>query len=167
MSGTPAGGTHDEPGPAARSTREVLEAHLVCRRAGDLERDLAENYAPDVALISWGEGVNHGLDGVRRLADVLRTYVDHASYRYHDLVTTGEYGMLRWSATAPEARIHDGTDSFVVRDGRIVAQTIAYAVDGEGEHEAHEAPDGAVDAPRPAGDDGARRSTGHGRHQGG
>jgi len=113
---------------AERSTREVLESHLALRRAGDLEADLATNYADDVVLLSWGEGVNRGTEGVRHLASILRTYVDHASFRYEALISDRGYGMLRWSATAPTARVHDGTDSFVVVAGRIVAQTIAYRV---------------------------------------
>ena len=45
------------------------------------------------------------------------------------MLTANEFGLLRWHADAPDAVVHDGTDSFIVRDGLIVAQTIAYAVD--------------------------------------
>ena len=34
-----------------RSPREVLDDHLRLRAAGDIEADLARNYAPDVALL--------------------------------------------------------------------------------------------------------------------
>lgn len=119
-----AGSQHGE-----RSTREVLESHLAMRQAGDLECDLVDNYADDVVLRSWGEGVSHGHDGVRTLARVLRTYVESGSYTYHQLLTDRAYGMLRWTASYRNVRIDQGTDSFVVRNGRIVAQTIAYAVD--------------------------------------
>ena len=112
-----------------RTTRDVLESHLALRQAGDLEADLRVNYADDVVMLSWGEGVNHGHDGVRRLATVLRTYVEHGSFTYHRLITDQEYGLLRWSANVPGMVIHDGTDSFVVRSGRIVAQTIAYTAE--------------------------------------
>lgn len=115
-------------GAADRPTREILESHLALRRAGDLEADQATNYAEDVVLLSWGEGVNRGHDGVRYLAGVLRTYVDHGSFHYDQLLTEDAYGMLRWSATRPDKVIHDGTDAFVVREGLIVAQTIAYRV---------------------------------------
>lgn len=111
-----------------RGTREVLEAHLALRAAGDLERDLAENYAADVLLLSWGEGVQHGIDGVRRLAGVLRSYVAAGTYTYDRLVVAGEMGMLRWRARDGATHLDHGVDSYVVRDGRIVAQTIAYAI---------------------------------------
>lgn len=96
-----------------RGTREVLEAHLALRAAGDLERDLAENYAAD---------------GVRRLAGVLRSYVAAGTYTYDRLVVAGEMGMLRWRARDGATHLDHGVDSYVVRDGRIVAQTIAYAI---------------------------------------
>ncbi len=112
-----------------RSTREVLESHLALRRDGDLEGDLATNYTEDVVMLSCGEGVKRGHDGVRKLADILGTYVGHGEFEYHELVVDGPYGMLRWTAHAPDAKVPDGTDSFVVEDGQIVAQTIAYTVE--------------------------------------
>lgn len=48
----------------SRSTREVLEDHLRLRREGDLEEDLARNYAEDVVLLC-----KHGVfKGVGRCA---------------------------------------------------------------------------------------------------
>lgn len=116
-----------------RSTREVLESHLALRAEGDLEADLRQNYSDDVVLLSWGEGVHRGKDGVRELAGVLRTYLPEGEYRYGVLVVADEYGLLRWSGSGAGTVVHDGADSFVVRDGRIVAQTIHYAAERDGE----------------------------------
>jgi hypothetical protein len=112
-----------------RSTREVLESHLALREQGDLEGDLGRNYADDVVLLSWGEGVHRGKDGVRELATVLRTYLPEGEYSYGLLLVADEYGLLQWSGSGAGTVVHDGADSFVVRDGRIVAQTIHYATD--------------------------------------
>ena len=109
-----------------RSTREVIEHHLASRREGDLDRDLRENYADDVVLLSY-EGVHRGHSGVRALAEILATYVDAGDYGSDGLVIDSDYALLRWSATGDRYIVHDGIDSFVVRDGRIVAQTIHYA----------------------------------------
>lgn len=115
-----------------RSTREVLESHLAHREEGDLETDLAENYHPDVVLLSWGEGAGRGLDAVRHRAEVLNSYLGRGAFRYDDLLVEGEFGMLRWSGRSPQVRVRNGVDSFVVRQGRIIAQTIYYAVqDGQ------------------------------------
>jgi hypothetical protein len=41
----------------------------------------------------------------------------------------GPVGFLKWTAESPTARITDGADSYVVRDGLIVAHTIHYTVE--------------------------------------
>lgn len=40
----------------------------------------------------------------------------------------GEVGFLEWTAEADGGRVDDGADSYVIRNGRIVAQTIHYTV---------------------------------------
>ncbi len=109
-----------------RGTREVIDHHLRCRREGDLERDLADNYAPDVVLLSY-EGVQHGHEGVRKLAGILDSYISAADYRYDDVIVEDDYALLRWSADGDDVVVHDGVDSFVIRDDRIVVQTIHYS----------------------------------------
>jgi hypothetical protein len=64
---------------------------------------------------------------VRKLASILDSYVSAADYSYDDVVVADDYALLRWSAEGHEVIVHDGVDSFVVRDGRIVVQTIHYS----------------------------------------
>jgi hypothetical protein len=106
-------------------TEAVIDRHLRYRRENDLERDLGENYAPDVVLLSY-EGVHVGHDGVRTLAGILRRYVAADDYSYDQIVVHGEHALLRWSAAGDTCRVDVGVDSFVVRGGRIVAQTIYF-----------------------------------------
>ena len=113
-------------GRSDRSTREVLEDHLRKRGEDDLERDIETNYAPDVVLLSY-EGVHRGHDGVRKLAEILASYVGPSDYEYDAFIAMDEYGLLRWSANGAETTVHDGVDSFVVREGLIQAQTIHYS----------------------------------------
>ncbi|MEU0315928.1 nuclear transport factor 2 family protein [Nocardioides sp. NPDC006273] len=109
-----------------RTAREVLEAHLRRRKHGELESDLAENYAADVTLLS-AEGVSRGHDGVRHLADILNSYLPEGHYSYQQILIDGEVGMLQWTGTGKDTVIHDGADSYVVRAGLIRAQTIHYS----------------------------------------
>ncbi len=118
--------SNDEPTPDGRGTEHVLEDHLRLRKQGDLDADLERNYHPGVVTIS-AEGVHHGHEAVRHLAGILRFYAPDGRYRYHWLRTDGDIGMLRWSALDDRCPVHDGADTFVVRDGRIVAQTIHYS----------------------------------------
>jgi hypothetical protein len=116
-----------------RAPRAVLESHLRLRQAGDLETDIAENYHRDVVLLS-AEGVSRGHDGVRRLAAILRGYVAEGSYDYRQILIEGDFGMLAWTAQNDRVRVHDGADSYVVRHGKIIAQTVHYSVDRTGAH---------------------------------
>lgn len=109
-----------------RTTRQVIESHLGCRKEGELERDLAENYAPDVYVLS-AEGVSHGHDGIRGLAEILNSYLPEGAYCYDQFLVEGELGLLNWSGTGSDLQVHDGADSYLVRDGLIRAQTIHYS----------------------------------------
>ncbi|MEV5634089.1 hypothetical protein [Micromonospora tulbaghiae] len=112
----------------ARSTEQVLRDHLQRRRDGDLDGDLRINYHPKVRLLS-AEGVHHGHSGVRYLAGILRSYVHDGDYRYRQILTDGDVGMLVWSGrcVADETALHDGVDTYVIRGGLLVAQTIHYS----------------------------------------
>jgi hypothetical protein len=113
--------------PPPRTTREVFEDHLRCRREGALEDDLARNFADEVVLLT-GLGVYRGKDGVRRLWAVLRQQLPTTAYEYRTRLVDGEVAFLEWSGRCPTSRVEEGADSFLIRGGRIVAQTIHYTV---------------------------------------
>jgi hypothetical protein len=108
-----------------RTAREVFEDHLRCRRCHAVEEDLARNYAEDVVLLT-GQGVFRGHDGVRRAAAILWGQLPCAAYEYRTTLLEGEVAFLEWTACCESARVDDGADSFVIRDGRIIVQTIHY-----------------------------------------
>lgn len=109
-----------------RTTTEVIHDHLSKRLQGRVDDDVRENYAEDVVMLT-GSGDYHGHDGVRMAAEELQRLVGEAEYTYDQTVINGEYGMLEWSARAEGTVVSDGADSFVVRDGRIVMQTVHYS----------------------------------------
>ncbi len=114
-----------------RPPREVLDDHLRLRAAGDIEADLARNYAPDVVLLCECGGL-HGLDAMRKSAADLREQLPNARFDYRLNEVEGEYGYLRWSAESDPCRVPDGADSYVIRDGQIVMQSIYYPLEPEG-----------------------------------
>jgi len=115
-----------DPALATRSTAQVLEDHLRCRQAGDLDRDLSRNYAGDVVLMS-PRGVRQGHGAVRDYSRMLRAHVP-ARYEFPVKLTRGPYAFIEWRAREPGRSVEDGADSFVIRDGRIVFQTIHYTL---------------------------------------
>lgn len=110
-----------------RSTRNVFEDHLRESVEGTVENDLARNYAEDVVILT-GRGVYRGHKGIRTLASLLQEQLPECTFHYATKEVDGEVAFLEWTAESPRARVEDGADSYIVRDGRIVAQTIHYTV---------------------------------------
>jgi hypothetical protein len=119
-------GAHGAAG-GSRAAREVLEDHLRCRSRHAVEADIARNYAADVVLLT-GQGVFRGHDGVRRSAALLHARLPWAAYEYRTVLLEGEVAFLEWAARSAAAVVEDGADSFVIRGGRIIIQTIHYTV---------------------------------------
>ena len=115
-----------------RSARAVFEDHLRVSTEGSVEEDLARNYAPDLIVLT-GRGVFRGHDGLRQLAGWLRHELPHCTYEYYTQLVEGDVAFLEWTARADGARVDDGADSYVIRNGRIVVQTIHYTVTAGGD----------------------------------
>lgn len=110
-----------------RSAKEVLDDHLRESQTGSVEADLARNYAEDVVVLMRGEA-HHGHEGIRGLARLLRQELPDASFEYRSCVVAREFGFLEWSGRGDQAYVEDGADSYVIREGKIIAQTIHYTV---------------------------------------
>ncbi len=113
--------------PTDRSAREVFDDHLREGQHGSVEDDLPRNYAPDVVVLT-GRGVYRGHDGIRQLAEILRRELPDATFEYRTTLVAGEMAFLEWGARSDTATVEDGADSFLIRGGHIVAQTIHYTV---------------------------------------
>jgi hypothetical protein len=109
----------------ARTTTEVIQDHLMKRLNGDLEEDIAENFAEDVIILS-SFGTFHGHQGVEDSAKVLMRRLGKGTYAYNHTQIEGAYAFLEWTGEAGTQVVCDGADSFIVRDGKIVMQTIHY-----------------------------------------
>lgn len=110
-----------------RTARDVIEDHLYLGQEGTAEEDLQRNFSTEVIVLTR-DGVHHGHEGLLRLAERLRREVPNMRITYKSKVIHGEFGFLEWTAEGDGARIEDGADSYVVRNGLIVAQTIHYTV---------------------------------------
>lgn len=117
-----------------RSTEEVLRDHLERRRCGDLEGDLAANYS-DAVVVLCKDGIFHGKDGIRQTASILHANLPDAYFNYDLLRVADSFALLSWSADASNgSRTCHGADSFVVRYGRIIAQTIHFETISDRRH---------------------------------
>ena len=113
-----------------RTTVEVFDDHLERAELGDIEGDIARNFALDcVLLTSYGRFDGHS--GVRQAAALLARQVPEAKYRYKQRTVHGEVAFLEWTASGQGARVRDGADSFLIRADRIRVMTIHYTVERE------------------------------------
>jgi SnoaL-like protein len=111
-----------------RTTREVVEDHLRRRAAGDIDGDIRANYHPDV-IVLHPDGELRGHDGVRRLARLLCRYENDGSFRCHRLISAEDLAIAEWSGLGgrTDTLTLEGMESFIVRDGLIVAQTVHFS----------------------------------------
>jgi hypothetical protein len=108
-----------------RPADEVLEDHVRLRSQGDLETDLERNYADDVVVLCE-LGALKGRAAIRKSARQLGLQLPDAEFQFPTKLVEGEHAFLVWKARSERFEVEDGADSFVTRDGRIVAQTIFY-----------------------------------------
>jgi len=112
---------------SSRSTREVLEDHLRLADEGAVEEDLARNVALDCVVLT-GRGVFRGHEGIRELARQLYEEIPSGRWTYLSTQVADRMAFLEWTVDSGPFHIPDGADSYLVEDGRIVAQTIHYTV---------------------------------------
>lgn len=113
-----------------RTAYSILRDHLDKARGdnGSIEDDLARNYATNVVLLT-GYGVHRGHGGARHLEELLQKQLPDAQFTYRTIEVDGDVGFLEWTATSTNGNyVNDGADSYVIRNGKIVAQTIHYTV---------------------------------------
>jgi len=110
-----------------RSTQEVFDDHLQLARQGDIETDIARNYAEDCVLLTT-YGVFKGHDGVREAAVLLDRQLPDARFVYRTRLVYGEIAFLEWTGESEHFRVEDGTDTFLIRDGKIQVMTFHYTL---------------------------------------
>lgn len=110
----------------AQSTEEVLNHHLQMFGAGDLAGTL-EDYSSGSVIISPDGSVLRGLDQISGLfqAFFAEFAKPGASFSLNQQVVEGEIAYIAWSAETADNVYELGTDTFLIRDGKIVTQTVA------------------------------------------
>lgn len=111
-----------------RIAHEVFDDHLRIGTEGTVEDDIERNYADTVVILS-SDGVRRGHDGLREQASKLQRELPNCTFHYGTRLVEGKIAFLEWSAEADGACVRDGADSYLIRDGRIIAQTIHYTIE--------------------------------------
>lgn len=114
------------------STKEVLDHHLTCFGVGDLSGILSD-YSPDAVLFT-PDGALRGPEAIKPLFEGMFAEFAKpgATFSMQRQSVEGEYAYILWSAETADNVYEMGTDTFVVRDGKIVAQSLAGKITPKG-----------------------------------
>jgi ketosteroid isomerase-like protein len=114
------------------STKDVIEHHLKCFGEGDLTGILSD-YAPDAVLFT-SDGPLRGADAIKPLfqAMVAEFGKPGATFSMKQQFVEGDYAYILWTAETADNVYEVGTDTFVVRDDKIVAQSFTGKVTPKG-----------------------------------
>jgi ketosteroid isomerase-like protein len=105
------------------STKDVLDTHLKAFGRGDLNGVLSD-YAPG-AVFFTKNGAVKGVDAIRPLFETLIAEFGKpgATFNMKKQLVEGDYAYILWTAETADNVYEMATDTFVVREGKIVAQS--------------------------------------------
>jgi SnoaL-like domain len=107
------------------STNDVIERHL--RSFGEHNLiGILSDYAPGAVLFT-PDGPIKGVDTIKVFFQALLAEFGKpgATFSLKHQSVEGDYGYILWTAETADNVYELGTDTFVVRDGRIVLQSFA------------------------------------------
>ena len=114
--------------PAQRSTQEILDHHLKCFVGVDLDGIIADS-ASD-AILFTPSGTLKGRDAIHGLFQAL--FAEFSKPGFTAAVdkqsVEGEYAYILWHAQSVDKIYAAATDTFVVRGGKIIAQSFAATI---------------------------------------
>src|SRR5262245_35510407 len=114
------------------STKDVVDRHLKCFGEGDLNGILSD-YAPGAVMFT-SDGPLRGADAMRPLFQALIVEFGKAGavFSMKRQFVEGDYAYILWTAETSDNVYELGTDTFVVRDGKIVAQSFTGKIKPKG-----------------------------------
>src|SRR5215510_4349246 len=107
-----------------RSTRQVVDNHLKAFGERDLEGILSD-YAP-AAVLFTPRGPLKGASIRELFVSLLAEFSKPgATFSLDHLSVEGDYAYILWTAETADNAYEAATDTFIVRDGKIAAQSFA------------------------------------------
>ena len=118
--------------PTTASTKDVLDHHLKCFGEGNLEGILAD-YSSD-AVLFMPTGPLKGPDAMKPVFQTIFSEFAKpgASFVMSQQCVEGDYAYILWNAETADNHYDAATDTFVVRNGKIVAQSFAAKITPKG-----------------------------------
>ena len=106
-------------------TKEVVTHHLEAFENNDLE-EIMKDYTEESVFVT-PDATYTGLEEIRTsFANVFKTFSkDSMTFTLDKSIFAQDIGYILWKAKTPAVTISYGTDTFIIRDSKIVRQTFA------------------------------------------
>ena len=110
-------------------TKEVLDHHWEAFSQNDMEAVMAD-YTEESVLIT-PDRTYKGLDEIRtNFENAFKAFPkDQTTFKLNKSVVDGEVAYILWQAKTPTFNLSYATDTFIVRNGKIISQTYAGVAD--------------------------------------
>jgi ketosteroid isomerase-like protein len=114
------------------TAKDVLANHLKAFDQGDLNGVLSD-YAP-AAVFFTRDGAVKGVDAIRPLFEALIAEFGKpgATFNMKQQLVEGDYAYIVWTAETADNVYELATDTLVVREGKIVAQSFTAKITPKG-----------------------------------
>ena len=111
-----------------KSTKEVLEHHQKALKQGDIN-EVMSDYAPGAVLLTK-DGILKGNEAIRHLFETFIAEFAKPGTKLNrkQQLVDGDYAYVVWTAETTDNVYEMATDTFVVREGKIVAQSFTAKV---------------------------------------
>lgn len=107
------------------TTRQIYNRHVKTLFDSDLDAVMAD-YSADAVLIT-AEKTYKGLKSIRGFfSNLIKNLVPSVKNFQHTPVVSGNYVLMQWDADFKDGTGMNGVDTFVIRDGKIVGQTVKF-----------------------------------------
>lgn len=108
-----------------QSTKDVLDHHWVAFKANDLEETM-KDYTEESVLIT-PNATYRGLDEIRNnFIEAFKLFPkDSSTFTLDKSVVVKDVGYILWQSTTPAFNLSYATDTFIIRNGKIIRQTYA------------------------------------------
>ena len=108
-----------------QSTKDVLDHHWEAFKANDLEETM-KDYTEESVLVT-PNGTYNGLDEIEN--NFVRAFKgfpgDSTTFTLDKSMAVKDIGYIIWKAKTPGFNLSYATDTFIIRDGKIIRQTFA------------------------------------------
>lgn len=106
-------------------TKSVLDHHWVAFKANNLDETM-KDYTDESVLIT-PNATYRGLSEIREnFVNAFRLFPkDSSTFSLDKTIVVKDVGYILWKSKTPSFNLTYGTDTFIIRDGKIVRQTYA------------------------------------------